>query len=190
MDKMNLQHYVGIYHDAIIGTTCKKLILDSKDFVWDNFGWGTVEHFNYKKSDTSYTKQCDTCEKLPSKYKLLLNPIVEKYIEIYKTTYIGQLNIAGYSPIKLNRYSTNLSLEKHFDHIHSLFDGQRKGIPMLSIVGLLNDDFEGGEFILWDDYSVPMKEGTIIIFPSNFLFPHRISKITQGTRHSFVSWVW
>lgn len=37
-------------------------------------------------------------------------------------------------------------MRKHYDHIHSIFDGQRKGIPVLSMLGILNNDYEGGEF--------------------------------------------
>ena len=83
----------------------------------------------------------------------------------------------GISEIKLNKYQEGSSLRKHVDHIHSLFDGHRKGIPTFSIVGLLNDDFEGGNFIFWDDHIIPFETGTIIIFPSNFLYPHRVDTI-------------
>lgn len=34
-----------------------------------------------------------------------------------------------------------------------------------------------------------MNEEDIIIFPGVFLYPHKITPITKGTRHSFVSWV-
>ena len=30
----------------------------------------------------------------------------------------------------------------HADHIHSMFDGEKKGIPILSVLGVLNDDYE------------------------------------------------
>ena len=40
-------------------------------------------------------------------------------------------------------------MAEHCDHISSLFDGQIKGIPMLSVVGQLNDNFEGGEFVMF-----------------------------------------
>ena len=78
----------------------------------------------------------------------------------------------------------------HSDHIHSLFDGIRKGIPILSMLGVLNDDFEGGEFILFDNYKVDFKKGDLLIFPSIFLFPHRVEPVTKGTRYSYISWLW
>jgi predicted 2-oxoglutarate/Fe(II)-dependent dioxygenase YbiX len=81
-------------------------------------------------------------------------------------------------------------MKQHCDHIHSLFEGERKGIPVLSIVGLLNDDFEGGEFIMWGDEVIPMSAGSVLVFPSNFMYPHRVNPVTKGTRYSFVSWSW
>ena len=82
-------------------------------------------------------------------------------------------------------------MENHCDHIHSMFDGERKGIPILSIVGVLNDDYEGGELIMFDgDKTISTKKGDLLIFPSNFLYPHRITPVTKGPRYSYVSWVW
>jgi predicted 2-oxoglutarate/Fe(II)-dependent dioxygenase YbiX len=30
--------------------------------------------------------------------------------------------------------------------------------------------------------------GDILLFPSNFMFPHEVKEITKGIRYSFVSW--
>ena len=79
----------------------------------------------------------------------------------------------------------------HCDHIHSMFDGNMKGIPILSVLGLLNDDFEGGEFLMFDDEKqINLKAGDIMVFPSVFLYPHRVAPVTKGIRHAFVAWVW
>lgn len=187
MNKTSLQDYVGIYHNVLDSKLCKNLVIDSDNFEWENFSWTDSQ---YKTATMEFTKQCDTCEKIFPKYKLQINPVIENCIESYKKSYIGPISFAGFSPIKLNRYSVDSSLPRHIDHISSLFDGQKRGIPILSIVGLFNDDFEGGNFILWEDFVVPMKQGTIIIFPSNFLYPHRVSKIVKGIRYSFANWVW
>jgi len=78
----------------------------------------------------------------------------------------------------------------HIDHIHSLFDGKLKGVPVLSILGTLNEDYEGGEFILFEDYKINFKKGDVVIFPSNFLYPHKVEPVTKGTRYSYISWAW
>jgi predicted 2-oxoglutarate/Fe(II)-dependent dioxygenase YbiX len=79
-------------------------------------------------------------------------------------------------------------MHQHIDHIHNIFDGKIKGIPTLSIVGLLNDNYTGGEFIMWDNTVINLTKGSILIFPSTFMFPHRVNEIKSGVRHSFVSW--
>jgi predicted 2-oxoglutarate/Fe(II)-dependent dioxygenase YbiX len=62
-----------------------------------------------------------------------------------------------------------------------------KGIPILSVVGLLNDNYGGGEFMIRGK-EVKLIRGDILIFPSNFIYPHEVKDITKGIRYSFVSW--
>ena len=96
----------------------------------------------------------------------------------------------GYSAIRFNRYFPGQTMLNHCDHIHDMFDGEKKGIPVLSIIGILNDDYEGGEMIMFEDKKIDTKKGDLLIFPSNFLYPHRIAPVTKGVRYSYVSWVW
>jgi predicted 2-oxoglutarate/Fe(II)-dependent dioxygenase YbiX len=56
-------------------------------------------------------------------------------------------------------------------------------------VGLLNDDFTGGEFVIGEK-KINLTGGDIVMFPSNFMFPHKVNTINNGERYSFVSWVW
>ena len=69
----------------------------------------------------------------------------------------------------------------------SLFDGKLKGIPIISIVGLLNDNYEGGAFMCREK-EIKLIRGDILLFPSNFMYPHEVKEITKGIRYSFVSW--
>jgi len=95
--------------------------------------------------------------------------------------------IHKFTPARFNRYEVGTVMRKHFDHIHSIFDGQLKGIPILSFVGALNDEYEGGKMLV-RDVEFSLKQGDIIIMPSCFMFPHEITEVTKGTRYSFVSW--
>ena len=70
-----------------------------------------------------------------------------------------------------------------------MFDGERKGIPILSVLGVLNYDYEGGEFVLIDE-KIDLSKGDIIIFPSNFMYPHKVEPVTKGIRYSYISWIW
>ena len=100
--------------------------------------------------------------------------------------YGSRLNLHA---LRFNRYPVGARLKKHDDHITTLFDGKRKGIPILSIIGQLNDDYEGGELVINDEI-IPLKQGDICIFPSVYLYPHEIRTVTKGERISFVAWAY
>jgi predicted 2-oxoglutarate/Fe(II)-dependent dioxygenase YbiX len=71
-----------------------------------------------------------------------------------------------------------------------LFEGDRKGIPILTVLAGLNNDYEGGELIMFKDTQIKMNTGDVVIFPSNFLYPHKVNPVTKGVRYSCVSWAW
>ena len=58
----------------------------------------------------------------------------------------------------------------------------------ISVVCLLNDEFEGGEFEvrLYNTYPAPLKKGTMIAFPS--ILEHRVVPVTSGIRYSATVW--
>ena len=117
-----------------------------------------------------------------------LHSSILEYVEGLKFKWFDEWQ--GYNVMKFIRYSPGQTMQNHCDHIHSMFDGKRKGIPILSIIGILNDDYEGGELIMFEDKKIDTKKGDLLIFPSNFLYPHRIAPVTKGARYSYVSWVW
>lgn len=41
-----------------------------------------------------------------------------------------------------------------------MFDGNIKGIPILSVLGVLNDDYKGGEFIMFGDTELKLPAGS------------------------------
>ena len=65
----------------------------------------------------------------------------------------------------------------------------------VSVTLNLNEGYEGGDMVfgrqnLREELKrIKMKSGTMCFFPSNFLYPHKIEKITKGTRYSVVAWL-
>jgi hypothetical protein len=94
----------------------------------------------------------------------------------------------GYTQPRYNRYDVNSRMENHCDHIHTMFDGTRRGIPTLTVMAALNGNYQGGELVMFEDQTIELSAGDVIIFPSNFLYPHKIQPVTSGVRYSFVSW--
>lgn len=188
----NLTSYVKHYTNALDTKLCKQTLKDLRKapFKQHKFHISSKNVFKALSGKQELDRVFDF---QGSTYNQLMD-ILWKSIQ----RYVSELNFSwypgwnGYSHINFNRYSSKnkAKMREHCDHIHSLFEGEKRGIPVLSIVGLLNDNFKGGEFIMFQDKEYKLKEGSLLIFPSIFLYPHRVEPVTKGTRYSLVSWVY
>ena len=95
-----------------------------------------------------------------------------------------------FCPLRFNRYEPGQIMRQHHDHIYDIFDGEKKGVPVLSFILNFNDDYEGADLFFWEDTLVPLGKGDIIMFPSNWLFPHGVTEAKKGKRYSGVCWGW
>ena len=95
-----------------------------------------------------------------------------------------------FSTIRFNRYRKGQLMRRHHDHIYSLFDGDRKGIPIISVILNFNNEYKGGQLYFWHDYELQLGKGDIIMFPSLFMYPHGVKEPTEGERFSGVCWAW
>lgn len=96
----------------------------------------------------------------------------------------------GNSKAHYIKYPTGSGMDIHCDHVNNQFDGEKRGIPILTLLVSLNDNFLGGELQFWNTSQFELLTGEAVIFPSNFLFPHKVNKVIKGTRYSFVVWIW
>jgi predicted 2-oxoglutarate/Fe(II)-dependent dioxygenase YbiX len=63
----------------------------------------------------------------------------------------------------------------------------------MSCIYLLNNDYEGGNLCFRnpdgsEEWEIEVKPNRMIIWPSNFLYPHTVKSVTKGTRYSVVAW--
>ena len=89
---------------------------------------------------------------------------------------------------RLNFYREGGFMNQHIDNIHHSH-GQQYGYPHITSLIFLNDDYEGGEFVICGDKQIEKKQGSAIIFPSNFMYPHEVKKVTKGKRFSVMTWI-
>ena len=168
---------------------CEELIKECNTRIWEKHKWN-----NYASGETSSepTKELDvmpcTKEQQQKLTPYLVNALNE-YQEKHgmKTGKTQGPWLSKFSPIRFNRYPVGTMMREHYDHIHSIFDGKMKGVPIVSIVANLNEDYEGSEFYCRGE-KIELKTGDILLFPSNFMYPHEVRETTKGTRYSFVSW--
>jgi len=92
------------------------------------------------------------------------------------------------------RYLPGQGYKRHVDNLllASRFQELENGIPTrdVSIVGYLNDDFEGGEtFFDRQNIKVKPKAGSAIVFPAGYTHPHQALPVLRGHKYAFTSWL-
>jgi len=187
---MDVRDYLKVYDEFLDKSLCKKIISQLKKADWRTHAFYQSRDNNYvsfdKELSISYLQTAETIE-LQRKIWFAIERYILKDFS-FMTNWFSSWN--GYSHVRFNRYNVDTRMEEHCDHIHSMFDGERKGIPVLSILGSLNDNYRGGDLIFWQDQKIELKAGSIMIFPSNFMYPHKVLEVTKGVRYSYVSWAW
>lgn len=189
--KKNLSDYVvlnkGVISNDLCALTIEELEASNslKQHLFHRYeNNNLVEYSRGGDPSNSFTK-------LPTSSDLLAKvfwEVIRKYIlDDIKFDWFDSWQ--GFTGFKYIKYTEKNEMHKHCDHIHSLFEGERKGVPILTMIGLFNNDFAGGDFVLFDDEKVNLEKGDVLIFPSSFMFPHTVEKITDGTRYSAASWV-
>lgn len=187
---MNVKDYVKIYDNFLDLDLCKTVVEELKTNSWE-------KHTFYRAQNNDFISYDDdlAISYSDSENGIAIGKKIWFAIEQYIVKDFGQFSKwfngwGGYTKVRFNKYDVGTKMALHCDHIHSMFDGSRRGIPTLSVLGALNDDYEGGDLIFWDSEKIELKAGQIMIFPSNFMYPHTVTTVTKGTRYSYVSWVW
>lgn len=183
----NIQDYVKVYKNQLNSNIC-----DS-----------TVEHLASCKFDIHKFYDAVSKEYIITNDELSsytgITPLHEDIMQVNQKVifqYISALSFPwynswqGFRSPKYNKYMPGTKMKEHCDHIQDLFDGNRKGVPTLTLICALNNDYTGGEFVMFQDKTYELKKGEIIVFPSNFLYPHRVDTVTTGIRYSYATWVW
>ena len=111
---------------------------------------------------------------------------IERLYVYYKIKF-PEMDSSKINQIDLLKYNPGGKYDIHTDHYTTT-------TRHLSIIMNLNDDYEGGDLVFTDQQEKEVKrlklgKGSIVFFPSNFMYPHMIEPITKGTRYSIVAWL-
>lgn len=88
--------------------------------------------------------------------------------------------------IDILKYGVDDHFIEHHDHC---FEIPRS----LSISFILNDNYEGGDLEFIDPATkqittIKKQKNSMVIFPSNFIYRHRVTPVTKGERYSVIIW--
>ena len=177
---MDLQQYITIYDIDIPESFLENLLKRNITFTQTVVGNSHDRKIERtKRNCTEYILDNDIDE----------SNIVWRAIDIILKKYIDNSNINGFQ-ITQNLDGYSLLKYEVGDFYKEHIDMETSKVRTLSIIMVLNDGFEGGDVSFFNDtYRVPLKRNQALIFPSNFMFPHQVNQITNGTRYSIVSWV-
>jgi hypothetical protein len=179
---MDIEKYIGYYKNVVPEDVCDGIMtnnweLKKSDYAKHTGGYsGSNERV---KMDETYV---DATMPFWEDLKTGLSIVIKHYSDKHK-----KFTCHHHTHFRINKYSTGGFMSEHSDNIHHSH-GQQYGYPLVSVIFYLNNDYEGGEFFVAEKEFVTEK-GSAIIFPSNFMFPHKVKEITKGTRWSIISWV-
>mgnify|MGYP003112572328 FL=1 len=120
-------------------------------------------------------------------YNYWCNFFTHYHIE-YQSLLTCRTESSGISSVEALQYDVGGKYVIHTDY-HLKFPRN------ISIIYFLNDDYKGGELNFHNPQNrdeiyqtVKPKSGRMIVWPSNFLYPHSVNNVTEGKRFVLVSW--
>jgi predicted 2-oxoglutarate/Fe(II)-dependent dioxygenase YbiX len=182
-----LKDYILVLKDIIPDKLCNDILNEYENSnEWLDAAVGGKDKINKKARNCTLIEISSniTIEKNKNIRKILDNEIfectkkaIEKYNEKFK-----EIDISKDSGYQLLKYEKGGFYTQHVDSFTE--------IPRtISCSFILNDNFKGGEFSFFDNkITYSLKKGSAIMFPSNFLYPHSVLPVIDGTRYSIVTW--
>jgi len=188
---MELDKYIKIYDNVISKEHFERLLQADQNNIL-NFEQGKIVGDKEQVIETDVRKT-DICNLYPMKksltevywYHLFLHVFKKhmfQYCEELQTSYVPH----QISDISILKYTHGGHYVFHVDHCGS--------IPRtLSMILLVNNNYDGGRLTFKNPLNeeiqtIEPSPGRLIIWPSTFMYPHKVTPVTKGTRYSIVCW--
>lgn len=191
MIESKITDYIKIYSNRLPNDFCD-LIVDeyknSDEWSLPYIGDGT-ETIDYTRRNCEViaTSQKDIIDKNPKvrqKIDETLFKTINDCLREYNNNVIsGALNIVSDTGYTLLRYKKDQYITQHVDASSDI------GRTLSCSIGL-NSEYTGGEFAFFDkQIKFTLNKGDVLMFPSNFMYPHEILPVISGVRYSVLSWL-
>lgn len=187
---MLLKKYISVYENFLNKKQLDKFLRFSKtrEFIRGSVGFEGATNKNIRDVgllSLSPQKKSYSEVHWANVLKSLLLYFFNDYV-IKQDLTQGYGRITNISQCDILKYGVSNHYKFHVD--------EAKGMNrFLSAIVFVNDDYEGGELVFRSrvdnaEEIVEKKAGSIVIWPSNFLFPHAVKPVTKGERYTVVSW--
>jgi len=152
--------------------------------------WEPWSYENLVFCDKKYLPQPELIQPNDFYYKELLEISEALYnsLEVAKNHYANVLYPYAGRNIKGREFNIDLLRYKPGGHLPAHQD-QGISTRILSTVSYLNDDYVGGEIeFMHSGIKIKPPAGSIIFFPSNYLYVHEVHPIVSGERYALPHW--
>jgi predicted 2-oxoglutarate/Fe(II)-dependent dioxygenase YbiX len=171
MNKVLLSPGIVIYKDAIKDR-------DNLLSLMQNVNYYELPSKDTRYVGITYIKDNEVYDKDITLIKDILDQSIEECLEDYCKTFA----VDGIIPEdwQLVRYGEG----QHFiTHLDENYDNPRT----VSITMYINNEYTGGELeYVWFNKIYKPEAGDIVIFPSNYIFSHKVHKVLSGIRYAVV----
>lgn len=196
----DITDFVKYYPNIIERDICSLIVEELKDLEPDMGVVGstrtnglTCTSLHVEENNITWPLLADAIRKIKikyvdeyPKYKKFINKNSGEIYDVFE-------DIGG--KLLIQHYPENGNMGEHTDH-----SSQRNYIKtnkridtefshaQLSIIIMLNDDYNGGEFVIGDKV-FEGESGAAIVFPAGFMYPHKVNIVRNGERWSCAAWL-
>ena len=184
--KKSLEDYIFTMDNIVPSELCDRILEEYNECsFWTptSVGTGNVDDRIRNCDIISISEQIvieknfDIRKKIDEDFYLCASRAINEYRNLFPE--VASEIDTGYG---LLRYKEGQFYVQHTDS----FKSQQRSV---SCSFMLNDDYEGGEFAFFDrEIVIKGSKGSIVMFPSNFMYPHEVMPVTSGTRYSIITW--
>jgi len=187
--KSRLVDFIQVYENVVPHSLCDEIVNEYKDtpeLFPSAVGAEGIIDKSVRNVLSVLTSNPETLNQNFEKRKRLDNEFLEcmsKVIQKYrdKHEFVNIIQDSGYIFLK---YDVGNFYKQHVDH----FKNEPRSVSCSIALNDI-DEYDGGEFAFFDkELKYKIKKGSVILFPSNFMFPHEIVPVTKGTRYAIVTW--
>ncbi len=182
-----LEDFIQVFDNVLSPENCNLILNEYKN---------SSEWLDTKTGGGEVTKHTRNCMEISISQDFVINQNLDVRKNLDDIVFESVRNIiSNYNDIvptfrididtgyQLLRYKEGEFYTQHTDS----FKNQQRS---LSCSIQLNEDYDGGEFALFDrEMMIRTKPGSAIVFPSNFMYPHEIMPVIKGTRYSIITWL-
>jgi hypothetical protein len=179
---------ISVYENIFLAETFIEKLENEIADDWSGLSWSTSSTGLGTVGDYRTSLECDLTTLLPPYPK---QDIGERFVEHilrfvvlisqdYQKNYMLPSCVA--ESWRILKYMEHAEYHSHYDHSP---ENQR----VFSLVAFLGQPESGGELEFPHfGVKIPPKNGSIVIFPSNFPYMHIAHPVTKGIKYSLVTW--